>query len=96
MCTVDVSIPDAVLYDTHMSAADARAFARQATALALYKGFNVSLGYCSQIAGMSEADFILYLGTQGVSIFQYEDETELVNDVAVALHAAKTMGSTDV
>lgn len=69
MCTVAVTIPDAVLHDTNMTVADAQSFARRMTAVGLYRQNNVSLGYCAQIADMSKADFIAYLGTQGVSIF---------------------------
>ncbi len=88
MCTVDVIIPDAVLYDVHMSQSEAREFVRKSVALAMYKRLNVSLGYCSQIAGLPEADFILYLGSQGESVFRYDNEDELVEDMEIALRAA--------
>lgn len=37
MCTVAVTIPDAVLYDTNMTVADAQSFARRMTAVGLYR-----------------------------------------------------------
>ncbi len=88
MCTVGVTIPDAVLYDAHMSQSDAQEFVRKSVALAMYKRLNASLGYCSQIVGLSEADFILFLGSQGESVFRCDGEDELAEDMQVALRAA--------
>lgn len=88
MCAVAVTIPDAVLYDINMTVADAQSFARRMTAAGLYRHNNVSLGYCAQIAEMSEADFIAYLGTQGIGIFSFQDEDELAMDVENALRVS--------
>ena len=81
MCTVQVEIPNEVLYDTHMNHMEALAFARQMVALGYYNRNNVSLGYCAQIAGMSEGEFILFLGKNQISIFRFDDENELLRDV---------------
>ena len=62
MCQIALSIPDEVLYDTKMSHEQANQFARQAVALGYYTQSGVSIGYCSQIAGMTEEEFIKYLG----------------------------------
>ena len=40
-----------------------------------------SLGYCAQMAGMNEEAFIRYLGANGVSIFQYDDEQEFIEEM---------------
>lgn len=61
MCQIALSIPDEVLYDTKMSHEQANQFARQAVALGYYTQSGVSIGYCSQIAGMTEEEFIKYL-----------------------------------
>ena len=58
MCQIALSIPDEVLYDTKMSHEQANQFARQAVALGYYTQSGVSIGYCSQIAGMTEEEFI--------------------------------------
>lgn len=84
MCQVSVSIPNEVLYDTNMSVADATAFARQMVALGYYTQNNVSIGYCARIAGMCEADFIQFLGSQGVGIFDRMTEDALTRDIANA------------
>ena len=81
MCTVQVEIPNEVLYDTHMNQKEALAFARQMVALGYYTRNNVSLGYCAQIAGMSEGEFILFLGKNQISIFRFDDENELLRDI---------------
>lgn len=84
MCQVSVSIPNEVLYDTNMSVADATAFARQMVALGYYTQNNVSIGYCARIAGMCEADFIRFLGSHGVGIFDRMTEDALTRDIANA------------
>ena len=61
MCSIAIKIPDEVLYDTKMTKDEANAFAKKATALMLYLKNHISIGYCAQIAGMREEDFIKYL-----------------------------------
>ncbi len=81
MCQVAFSIPNEVLYDTKMNDAEAASFARQAVALRFYTIERVSLGYCAEIAGMTKGDFIRFLGENKVSIFQFDSEEELLEDV---------------
>ena len=65
MCQVAVRIPDAVLYDTHMSEWQAEDFAR----------------YCAEIAGMDKESFIKYLGSCGVSIFSFDGKDEFQEEM---------------
>ena len=44
-----------------LSREQANQFARRYVALGFYKQNGVSIGYCSQIAGMTEEEFIKYL-----------------------------------
>ena len=81
MCEVAFSIPNEVLYDTKMSKSEAVAFAKRAVALCYYTQNKVSLGYCAQIADMPKDAFIRYLGANGVSVFQYDDEQEFVEEM---------------
>ena len=81
MCEIAFSIPNEVLYDTKMSKQDTLAFAKRAVALCYYTQSNVSLGYCAQIADMSKEEFIRYLGANGISIFQYDDEQEFIEEM---------------
>ena len=42
---------------------------------------HISIGYCAQIAGMSEEDFIKYLGNNNISIFSFDDEAEFIEEM---------------
>ena len=81
MCQISIRIPDAVLYDTHMSTDEAAEFARRAVAMGYYTQNKVSIGYCAQIAGMTEEDFIKYLGQNHISIFQFDSKEEFVEEL---------------
>ncbi|MBQ7612364.1 MAG: UPF0175 family protein [Spirochaetaceae bacterium] len=81
MCEVSIKIPTEVLYDTRMNAMQATDFARKAIALDYYTRLHVSIGYCAQIAEMSEEDFIKYLGRNNISIFQYDNASEFQNEL---------------
>ena len=64
--------------------AKAQDLARRMTALGLCVTENVSLGYCSEIAGMHKEDLMRFLGTFGVSVFRFDDLSELEEDLANA------------
>ncbi len=84
MYDICVSIPDEILYDKHISNELAATYAKQATALFFHKKLGVSLGYCADIANMPKKDFIRFLSDNGVSIFNFESENELKEDIANA------------
>ena len=74
MCSIAVKIPDEVLYDTKMTEAEASDFAKKAIAVMLYSKNHISIGYCAQIAGMPEEDFIKYLYTYNIiSLVRYRE-----------------------
>ena len=81
MCQVALSIPEEVIYDTKMNSRETEAFVRQSVAQMYYTTKGVSLGYCAGIAGMSKMDFVRFLASKGISIFRYDDEAELLEDV---------------
>ena len=84
MCQIVLSIPDEVLYDTKMNKEQANQFAKQAVALGYYTQSGVSIGYCSQIAGMTEKEFIKYLGQNHISVFWFDDEKEFLEELDTA------------
>ena len=84
MCQVMVNVPNEVLYDTHMSTAEATAFARKMVALGYYIHNNVSIGYCAEIAGLTEKEFMIFLGQNKIDIFHFQDDEELLRDVSNA------------
>lgn len=81
MCSIAIKIPDEVLYDTKMTEAEANDFAKKATALMLYSKNHVSIGYCAQIAGMPEEDFIKFLSSNEISIFNFDNEDEFMEEM---------------
>ncbi len=84
MCRVSFDVPNEVLFNIHMNTAEVNNFARQVVAMELYKSQHVSVGYCSEIAGMTEESFIKYLGQNQVSIFRFDDDAELEEEFKVA------------
>ena len=84
MCQVLINVPNEVLYDTHMNNAQAAAFARKMVALGYYTHNNVSIGYCAETAGLTEEEFIAFLGQNKIDIFQFGDDAELMRDIANA------------
>ena len=84
MCQVLIDIPNAVLYDTHMKASDAAAFAKKMVALGYYVYNKVSIGYCSQIADLTEEEFISFLSENQIDIFRFDNDDELLRDIANA------------
>ena len=81
MCRIEVQIPEAVLYDTHMTAVQVSEYAKKLIALEYYTRHHVSIGYCAEIAEMTEEDFIKSLGQQGISIFQFDDRKDFSEEL---------------
>ena len=84
MCQVAIEIPEAVLFDTRMSREEACQFAKRAVALGYYSQSGVSIGYCAQIAEMTEEEFIKYLGENRISIFQFDNKDEFLEELGNA------------
>ena len=81
MCQISMTIPNAVLSNTNMNTEQATEFAKKMVALGYYTQNNVSIGYCAQIAGMTVEDFIKFLGSNKISIFQYDNKEELEKEL---------------
>lgn len=64
-----------------MSQEEANQFARRAVALGYYTQSGVSIGYCAQIAGMSEEEFIKYLSQNKISIFRFDGKEEFMEEL---------------
>lgn len=84
MCQLAVSIPDAVLYETKMSKDETLDFVRRTLAVEYYRTLGVSLGYCAKIAGMDKEDFMRYLGSKEVSVFNFDNKDEFLDELANA------------
>ena len=81
MYNVAVNVPEAVLYDTRMDERQVSMFAKRSVAVAYYTTMGVSLGYCAQIAEMTEEDFAKYLGERRVSLFHFDGEQEFEDEM---------------
>ena len=81
MCQIAIDIPNEVLYDTKMNREEANRFTRCAVALGYYTQSGVSIGYCAQIAGLTEEEFIQYLGKNQVSIFHFDNREEFLEEL---------------
>ena len=81
MCQIAISIPDEVLFDTKRYREEAKRCARGAVALGYYTQSGVSIGYCAQIAGITEEEFIKYLGHNQISIFKYDNKEEFLEEL---------------
>ena len=55
---VVIEIPKEILYDTKQTIEQATDFEKRATALGFYKQYGVSVKLCSQIAGITEKEFL--------------------------------------
>ena len=81
MCQIAIDIPNEVLYDTKMDREEANRFARCAVALGYDTQSGVSIGYYAQIAGLTEEEFIQYLGKNQVSIFHFDNREEFLEEL---------------
>lgn len=50
----------------------------------LYTQNHISIGYSVQTAGMTEEEFIKYLSSNGVSIFNFDEEEEFLEEMNIA------------
>lgn len=57
----------------------------------LYKERKLSLGQCAVLAEMTKEEFIKYLATKGVSIFNFEYEDEISEDIKNASFNSKSI-----
>lgn len=81
MCQIAINIPNEVLFDTKMNQEEAKLFARRAVALGYYTQSGVSIGYCAEIAGMTEEEFIKYLGKNHISIFHFDNKEDFLEEL---------------
>ena len=84
MCIVSINVPEEILLDLHENKDDFATYMKCMLAVDLYKNKRVSLGYCADIAEMAKEDFIKYLGKNEISVFSFENEQELLEELANA------------
>jgi predicted HTH domain antitoxin len=78
---ITIDVPSEILLDLKINESIFSTYAKASLAVDLYKNKNVSIGYCSELAGMTKEDFITFLGKHKVSIFNFEDEREFIEEM---------------
>lgn len=84
MCVISFDFPEEILLSLHKNKEDIANYVKQMCAVDLYSKGEVSLGQGAKIAGMTKEDFIYYLSINKVSIFNFESEEELLEDITNA------------
>ena len=57
---------------------------KRASAMVYYRDSKLSLGQCCELAEMNKAEFINYLSRYNISIFNFDSEDELLEDISNA------------
>lgn len=81
MCELAVKIPDEVFLNLHKTQAELALHMKQIYVAELYKERKIPLGYAAALAEMHKEEFIHFLATFDVSIFSFESEDELKEEI---------------
>jgi predicted HTH domain antitoxin len=82
---ITLRVPQEILFDLKTNERLFSNYVRGFIAMDLYKNKNISLGYCAQLAEMPKEDFIKFLGLNNMSIFDFEDEKDFLEESDNAL-----------
>lgn len=76
-----IQIPQEILLALRISIDDFIIDMKKTVAAKYYREKKLSLGQCAELAEMSEEAFINYLSSQQISIFNFESEEEILEDM---------------
>jgi len=76
-----INIPESILLSLREPVEAIGLEMKRALAMRYYTEKRLSLGQCSELAEMNEKSFIQYLSKYKVSIFNFDSESELMEDV---------------
>ena len=79
-----IAIPDNFILSARQTNKEFEAEAKKAIALKFYIDEKLSLGQAAELAGLSEHEFILYLGKNNISILRFDSDNysaELLYDI---------------
>ena len=79
-----VNIPESVALSLREPTEKIGLEMKRALAVIYYNDRKLSLGQCSELAEMNKAEFIKYLSKYNTSIFNFNSEDELLEDIANA------------
>jgi len=84
MTDLNISIPSEIFLALRENEGQFASNMKRFTALNLFQNRKLSIGQCAELADMTEEDFIYFLGENKVSIFEYLDESSLLEELANA------------
>lgn len=76
-----VDLPQEIILTLRQSGEDIVIEMKKALALKYYQEQKLSLGHCAELAEMNKEDFIKYLSKYNITIFRFESEDELLEDI---------------
>ena len=77
----NISLPEEILLSLRESSDNIVKDMKQTVAVKYYKERKLSLGQCSELAEMTKEDFIYLLSINKISIFNFEGDDELLEDI---------------
>lgn len=79
-----VSLPQEILLTLRQSSEEVVLEMKRALAVKYYEEQKLSLGQCAELAEMNKEDFIKLLSNEHISIFRFESENEILEDMTNA------------
>ena len=79
--TTQVNIPENIILSLRNSAEEIGLEMKRALAIQYYNEKKLSLGQCADLAEMNKTDFIRYLSKYKISIFNFNSNDELLEDI---------------
>ncbi|WFA10190.1 UPF0175 family protein [Tissierella sp. Yu-01] len=77
----NISLPQEIVLSLRESSENIIKDMKRTVAVKYYKENKLSLGQCSELAEMSEKEFIQLLSSYKISIFNFESDEELLEDI---------------
>lgn len=77
----NIALPQEIVLSLRESSENIVKDMKRTVAVKYYKERKLSLGQCSELAEMSKDDFIQLLSSYEISIFNYENDEELLEDI---------------
>ena len=77
----NISLPQEIVLSLRESSENIVKNMKRTVAVKYYKEKKLSLGQCSELAEMSKEEFIQVLSSYKISIFNFEDDKDLLEDI---------------
>lgn len=77
----NISFPKEILLSLRESSENVIKDMKRTVAVKYYKEQRLSLGQCAEFAEMAEEDFIQLLSSYKISVFNFEDDGDLIEDI---------------